>query len=75
MVKPNEENEEMVKEENPRKSFQRKLDKLKEEKEKAQADAEYWKNEYYRAYASVVIFTSMTSSERMKPAGGTTSRT
>ncbi len=51
MVKPNEENEEMVKEENPRKSFQRKLDKAKEEKEKAQADAEYWKNEYYRAYA------------------------
>ena len=34
MVKHNEENnEEMLEKENPRKSFQRKLDKLKEEKD------------------------------------------
>ena len=52
MVKHNEENnEEMLEKENTRKSFQRKLDKLKEEKDKAVADADYWKNEYYRAYA------------------------
>ena len=30
---------------------QRKLHKVEEQRDKAQADAEYWKNEYYRAYA------------------------
>ena len=50
---PNEEEleQEVQEKENPRKSFQRKLHKVEEEKEKAQADAEHWKNEYFRAYA------------------------
>ena len=43
--------EEPLEKENPRKSFQKKLHKLEEEKEKAKADAEHWKNEYFRAYA------------------------
>ena len=42
---------EIQEKENPRKSFQKKLHKLEEEKEKAKADAEHWKNEYFRAYA------------------------
>ena len=47
-----EENENVeLEKENPKKSFQRKINKLNEEKVKAQADAEHWKNEYYRAYA------------------------
>ena len=50
---PNEEEleQEIQEKENPRKSFQRKLHKVEEEKEKAKADAEHWKNEYFRAYA------------------------
>ncbi|MBO4856747.1 MAG: nucleotide exchange factor GrpE [Bacilli bacterium] len=50
---PNEEEleQETLEKENPRKSFQKKLHKLEEEKEKAKADAEHWKNEYFRAYA------------------------
>ena len=48
---PNEEELEVQEKENPKKSFQRKLNKLEEEKEKAKADAEHWKNEYFRAYA------------------------
>lgn len=50
---PNEEEleQENQEKENPRKSFQRKLHKVEEEKEKAKADAEHWKNEYFRAYA------------------------
>ena len=53
MRMPNEEEleQEVLEKENPRKSFQKKLHKLEEEKEKAKADAEHWKNEYYRAYA------------------------
>ena len=53
MRMPNEEEleQEALEKENPRKSFQKKLHKLEEEKEKAKADAEHWKNEYYRAYA------------------------
>ena len=51
-VTPNDEElKEEVKEESPRKAFQRKLHKVEEQRDKAQADAEYWKNEYYRAYA------------------------
>ena len=53
MRMPNEEEleQEILEKENPRKSFQKKLHKLEEEKEKAKADAEHWKNEYFRAYA------------------------
>ena len=53
MRMPNEEEleQEVLEKENPRKSFQKKLHKLEEEKEKARADAEHWKNEYFRAYA------------------------
>ena len=53
MRMPNEEEleQEVLEKENPRKSFQKKLHKLEEEKEKAKADAEHWKNEYFRAYA------------------------
>ena len=53
MRMPNEEELEqgVLEKENPRKSFQKKLHKLEEEKEKAKADAEHWKNEYFRAYA------------------------
>ena len=54
MVTPNEEerlNEETLEKENPKKSFQRKLHKLEEERDKAVADMEHWKNEFYRAYA------------------------
>ena len=38
-------------EENPKKLWKKKTDKLAEELEKAKADVEHWKNEYYRAYA------------------------
>ena len=66
MVKHNEENnEEMLEKENPRKSFQRKLDKLKEEKDKAVADAEYWKNEYYRAYADTKNLRAQLEKDHM----------
>ena len=53
MRMPNEEEleQEALEKENPRKSLQKKLHKLEEEKEKAKADAEHWKNEYFRAYA------------------------
>ena len=44
-------NEENIEKENPKKSFQRKIRKLEEEKDKAVADMEHWKNEFYRAYA------------------------
>ena len=43
--------EEAHEEESPRKAFKKKLHKLEEQRDKAQADANYWKNEYYRAYA------------------------
>ncbi len=38
-------------EENLSKKEKKKVDKLLEENEKLKADAEHWKNEYYRAYA------------------------
>ena len=44
-------NEENIEKDNPKKSFQRKIRKLEEEKDKAVADMEHWKNEFYRAYA------------------------
>ena len=54
MEMPNEEeklNEENIEKDNPKKSFQKKIRKLEEEKDKAVADMEHWKNEFYRAYA------------------------
>ena len=51
---PNEEEktvEEMEEEEATSKKEKKKLAKLEEELEKAKADVEHWKNEYYRAYA------------------------
>jgi len=44
-------NEEEELEEAPSKKEKKKLAKLEEELEKAKADVEHWKNEYYRAYA------------------------
>ncbi len=35
----------------PKKSIKKKIDQLNEQVEKYKADAEHWKNEYYRAYA------------------------
>ena len=58
------ENLEMEKE-NPKKSFQRKLNKLNEEKEKALADAEHWKNEYYRAYADTKNLRNQLEKDHM----------
>lgn len=48
-----EENEKTLEEleEEPSKKEKKKLAKLEEELEKAKADVEHWKNEYYRAYA------------------------
>lgn len=40
-----------LEEENLSKKEKKKLEKLEEELEKAKADCEHWKNEYYRAYA------------------------
>jgi len=40
-----------LEEENVKKKVKKKLEKLSEELEKAKADTEHWKNEYYRAYA------------------------
>ena len=56
MVTPDNEellNEELEskEEESPRKAFKKKLHKVEEQRDKALADVEYWKNEYYRAYA------------------------
>ena len=51
--------------ENPKKSFQRKINKLNEEKEKAKADAEHWKNEYYRAYADTRNLRSQLEKDHM----------
>ena len=68
MEMPNEEeklNEELNERENPKKSFQRKLHKLEEEKAKAQADAEYWKNEFYRAYADTKNLRSQLEKDHM----------
>ena len=43
--------EELEENEEPSKKEKKKLAKLEEELEKAKADVEHWKNEYYRAYA------------------------
>ena len=69
-VMPND--EEMVKqeekdfeEENPKKSFKKKLQKLEEEKEKAIADANHWKNEYFRAYADTKNLRSQLEKDHL----------
>ena len=64
---PNEEElqQETLKEENPKKSFQRKLHKLEEEKEKAVADMEHWKNEFYRAYADTKNLRAQLEKDHM----------
>lgn len=58
IVTPNEEKEniegleeELNEEENLSKKEKKKIAKLEEELEKAKADCDHWKNEYYRAYA------------------------
>ena len=38
-------------EESPKKAFKKKLEKIEQEIEKLKAEADHWKNEYYRAYA------------------------
>lgn len=51
---PNEEEktvEELEENEEPSKKEKKKLAKLEEDLQKAKADVEHWKNEYYRAYA------------------------
>ena len=67
MVMPDEEElkEEFQEKENPKKSFQRKINKLNEEKEKAKADAEHWKNEYYRAYADTKNLRNQLEKDHM----------
>lgn len=47
-----EQNEE-VSEESMKSSYKKKLAKINEELEKAKADTEHWKNEYYKAYADM----------------------
>lgn len=68
MTMPNEEElqQEQVKEENPKKSFQKKLHKLEEEKEKAIADMEHWKNEFYRAYADTKNLRAQLEKDHMQ---------
>lgn len=67
MVTPNEEElrQEEIKEENPKKSFQRKLHKLEEERDKAVADMEHWKNEFYRAYADTKNLRNQLEKDHM----------
>lgn len=68
MTMPNEEElqQEQLKEENPKKSFQKKLHKLEEEKEKAIADMEHWKNEFYRAYADTKNLRAQLEKDHMQ---------
>ena len=54
VVTPNENEksvEELEENEEPSKKEKKKLAKLEEDLEKAKADVDHWKNEYYRAYA------------------------
>ena len=67
MVTPNQEElrQEDIKEDNPKKSFQRKLHKLEEERDKAVADMEHWKNEFYRAYADTKNLRNQLEKDHM----------
>lgn len=53
MEKPNEEKINNPGEENPKDKKNKKIEKLEEDLAKAKADADHWKNEYYRAYADM----------------------
>lgn len=67
-VTPNEEKleEELTEKENPKKSFQKKLHKVEEERDKAIADMEHWKNEFYRAYADTKNLRSQLEKDHMQ---------
>ena len=68
MVTLNEEEknlEEEQEKENPKKSFQRKLHKVEEQRDKAIADMEHWKNEYYRAYADTKNLRSQLEKDHL----------
>ena len=51
LLKEEEISEQEETEENPKKAFKKKLHKVEEARDKAIADANYWKNEYYRVFA------------------------
>ena len=59
------ETEQVNEKENPRKSFQRKLRKVEEERDKAKADMEHWKNEFYRAYADTKNLRSQLEKDHL----------
>ncbi len=66
---PEENKEEMQEQEseelNVRKSIKKKMEKYEEEIEKLKADADHWKNEYYRAYADTKnLRTSLEKDQR-----------
>lgn len=67
-VTPNEEKleEELTEKDNPKKSFQKKLHKVEEERDKAIADMEHWKNEFYRAYADTKNLRSQLEKDHMQ---------
>ncbi|MCR5505666.1 MAG: nucleotide exchange factor GrpE [Bacilli bacterium] len=52
--------------ENPKKSIRKKIDKLNEEIEKLKADANHWKNEYYRAYADTKNLRASLEKEHLE---------
>ena len=60
-----EETVEEVKEESPKKAFKRKLHKVEEERDKALADAHYWKNEYYRVFADTKNLRSQLEKDHL----------
>lgn len=57
--------DETLEKENPKKSFQRKLKKVEEERDKAVADMEHWKNEFYRAYADTKNLRSQLEKDHL----------
>ena len=61
----NEEQVEETSEENPKKAFKKKLHKLEEQRDKAIADANHWKNEYYRAYADTKNLRSQLEKDHL----------
>lgn len=68
MEMPNEEELEEkldLEKDNPKKHFQKKLKKLEEEKDKAVADMEHWKNEFYRAYADTKNLRNQLEKDHM----------
>ena len=57
--------EETVEKENPKKSFQKKLHKVEEERDKAIADKNYWINEYYRVHADMKNLRNQLEKEHL----------